>query len=60
MQTLLILDCITFKGIYSISIKRIIIFGGKGDKGKVFRDLHALDPVTIASVKGGLDRILGF
>ena len=26
---------------------RIIIFGGKGEKGKVFRDLHALDPVTM-------------
>jgi len=26
---------------------RIIIFGGKGSKGHVFRDLHALDPVTM-------------
>ena len=26
---------------------RIIIFGGKGKKGMVFRDLHALDPLTL-------------
>ena len=27
--------------------QRIIIFGGKGEKNSVFRDLHALDPVTM-------------
>lgn len=26
---------------------RIIIFGGKGGKNHAFRDLHALDPVTM-------------
>lgn len=26
---------------------RIVIFGGKGEKKTVFRDLHALDPVTM-------------
>ena len=26
---------------------RIIIFGGKGEKQNVYRDLHALDPVTM-------------
>ncbi len=31
---------------------RIIIFGGKGEKGKVFRDLHALDPVTMTWYQG--------
>lgn len=31
---------------------RIIIFGGKGDKGNVYRDLHALDPVTMTWYQG--------
>ncbi|KRW98198.1 hypothetical protein PPERSA_03400 [Pseudocohnilembus persalinus] len=31
---------------------RIIIFGGKGEKGKIFRDLHALDPVTMTWYQG--------
>jgi Rab9 effector protein with kelch motifs len=31
---------------------RIIIFGGKGSKGHVFRDLHALDPVTMTWYQG--------
>ena len=39
---------INFSKISSILAgSRIIIFGGKGEKGKVFRDLHALDPVTM-------------
>lgn len=31
---------------------RIIIFGGKGEKGTAFRDLHALDPVTMTWYQG--------
>ncbi|TNV78497.1 hypothetical protein FGO68_gene5245 [Halteria grandinella] len=31
---------------------RIIIFGGKGNKGEAFRDLHALDPVTMTWYQG--------
>jgi hypothetical protein len=31
---------------------RIIIFGGKGEKEKVFRDLHALDPATLTWYQG--------
>jgi len=31
---------------------RIIIFGGKGAKSTVFRDLHALDPVTMTWYQG--------
>ena len=31
---------------------RIIIFGGKGPKGAVYRDLHALDPVTMTWYQG--------
>lgn len=31
---------------------RIIIFGGKGPKGVVYRDLHALDPVTMTWYQG--------
>jgi Rab9 effector protein with kelch motifs len=27
--------------------QRIVIFGGKGEKNQAFRDLHALDPVTM-------------
>jgi len=30
----------------------IIIFGGKGEKGKVFRDLHALDPAKMLWLQG--------
>jgi len=31
---------------------RMIIFGGKGEKGMVFRDLHALDPSTMTWYQG--------
>jgi len=31
---------------------RIIVFGGKGPKGVVNRDLHALDPVTMTWYQG--------
>ena len=31
---------------------RIIIFGGKGENNVVFRDLHALDPVTMTWYQG--------
>ena len=31
---------------------KIIIFGGSGAKGKIFRDLHALDPVTMTWLQG--------
>ena len=31
---------------------RIIVFGGKGQKGNIFRDLHALDPVTMTWYQG--------
>ena len=31
---------------------RIIIFGGKGQKGQAFRDLHALDPVSMTWYQG--------
>lgn len=31
---------------------KIIIFGGRGAKGKIFRDLHALDPVTMTWLQG--------
>lgn len=31
---------------------RIIIFGGKGGKNKAFKDLHALDPVTMTWYQG--------
>jgi len=31
---------------------RIICFGGKGPKGAVYRDLHALDPVTMTWFQG--------
>lgn len=31
---------------------RIIVFGGKGPKGAVYRDLHALDPVTMTWYQG--------
>jgi len=31
---------------------RIIIFGGKGEKQAVFRDLHALDPATMTWYQG--------
>lgn len=31
---------------------KIIIFGGRGDKSKVFRDLHALDPVSMTWLQG--------
>ena len=31
---------------------RIIVFGGKGAKGVVHRDLHALDPVTMTWYQG--------
>ena len=31
---------------------RIIIFGGRGAKGIVYRDLHALDPVTMTWYQG--------
>ena len=27
--------------------QRVIVFGGKGNKNKIFKDLHALDPVTM-------------
>jgi len=32
--------------------QRIIIFGGRGDKGVAFRDLHALDPMTMTWYQG--------
>jgi host cell factor len=31
---------------------RIIIFGGKGEKTAIYRDLHALDPVTMTWYQG--------
>lgn len=31
---------------------RIIFFGGKGDKGKVFKDIHALDPQSMEWFEG--------
>lgn len=31
---------------------RIIMFGGKGEKGMVYRDLHALDPSTMTWYQG--------
>lgn len=31
---------------------RIIIFGGKGENSIIFRDLHALDPVTMTWYQG--------
>lgn len=27
--------------------QRVVIFGGRGENNQVFRDLHALDPVTM-------------
>jgi len=31
---------------------RVITFGGKGAKGKLFRDLNALDPLTMTWYQG--------
>ena len=31
---------------------RIIVFGGKGPKNAVYRDLHALDPITMTWYQG--------
>lgn len=31
---------------------RIIVFGGKGPKSTVYRDLHALDPITMTWYQG--------
>lgn len=31
---------------------RVIIFGGKGNKGKVYKDLNALDPISMTLYQG--------